>query len=329
MKKKYIISSFILTTLFCIFLFLCILDSFIHKTELTKNGMIDPSIWGQFGDIIGGVIGTIFALLSSLLIIFTLLYQIKSFKIQEIENRFFQLLLIHRENVNEIEDKRKFFKNVIDTFWEIRDFVDECYESNLENYDITKENQYQFDSFERSNIAYLILFFGTDLVKNDNLKDRICSMSYCSVLITDVLNKLDELNISTKNNLDIKEGIQYALGHYFRHLFQTVNYINDCKKKLNFKKKYSYIKTLRSQLSTYEQMLLYINSISKLGLEWENSIDNWNENLITKYNLIKNIPLGCMKDIEPNDIYILVQFENMYQDELDQILATRKKLDFK
>lgn len=92
-------------------------------------------------------------------------------------------------------------------------------------------------------------------------------------------------------------GHQFRLGHYYRHLFQTVKYINE-QEKLNYKQKYEYIKILRAQLSTYEQTILLLNSLSSMGYSWEvipdvnSDLKKYNKidfNLITKYNLIKNI----------------------------------------
>lgn len=328
MKKRDIKGNFYITIIFCSILFVFILVQFINKTGIHNPQEINPAIWGQFGDIIGGLIGTILALLGTVLLIATLFYQIKSTKEQEIENRFIQLLLIHRENVNEIINKRKFFKHSIEAFWNIRKYVDECHNELKNEIIILKEDEWQFSEIERSNIAYLILFFGTNLTQNETLKERICAMSYCSELITKVLDKIDSANISSNESIDLNEGIQYAVGHYYRHLFQTINYINDCKKILNYKKKYFYVKTLRAQLSTYEQMLFYINSISRLGEIWEILQESENKKLITKYNLIKNITLGCMNDIEPNLIYDLVQYESLYDYEYEEIKILRKKINY-
>lgn len=86
-------------------------------------------------------------------------------------------------------------------------------------------------------------------------------------------------------------GHQYKLSHYYRHLYQTVKYINEANI-LTYKEKYNYISFLRAQLSTPEQMLFAINAISSLGYQWEfkGVLDkDVNKSLVTKYNLIKNI----------------------------------------
>ncbi|RZK25279.1 MAG: hypothetical protein EOO43_05925 [Flavobacterium sp.] len=116
-------------------------------------------------------------------------------------------------------------------------------------------------------------------------------------------------------------GHQHRLGHYFRHLFQCVNYVNN-QSRLSDKQKYFYVKTLRAQLSTYEQALLFVNSISFLGMRWElnpsyqrsifsfiNTSRKRNNQLITKYNLIKNLPGEHIFGTRYRDYYPNVQYE--------------------
>jgi hypothetical protein len=104
--------------------------------------------------------------------------------------------------------------------------------------------------------------------------------------------------------------------HYFRHLFQAVKYINE-QTILSYEEKYNYIKTLRAQLSTIEQYLIFFNSLSFMGRAWEfehiginpskKQINNW---LITKYNFIKNVPdLNLINDISIIKYYPEVHFE--------------------
>jgi hypothetical protein len=115
-------------------------------------------------------------------------------------------------------------------------------------------------------------------------------------------------------------GHQFKLGQYFRHLFQAVKYINE-QDILNYEKKYDYLKTLRAQLSTVEQTLLFYNSISFVGRAWElEAVEKYSENdvelknmnqwLFTKYNFIKNIPaLEPIKDLKIHHFYPEIHFE--------------------
>ncbi|HUC82855.1 MAG TPA: putative phage abortive infection protein [Flavisolibacter sp.] len=111
-------------------------------------------------------------------------------------------------------------------------------------------------------------------------------------------------------------GHQFRLGHYFRHLFQTVTYINESRL-LSYCDKYANIKLLRGQLSTYEQLIIFINSVSSLGRVWEletkkdpSKAFEINEQLITKYNLIKNVPGDfIVKTVYSSDFYPDVIYE--------------------
>lgn len=70
---------------------------------------------------------------------------------------------------------------------------------------------------------------------------------------------------------------------------------------------------LRCQMSNAEEMVLFYDSISDLGLAWEYDRkieDTVNNKLITKYNIIKNIPIDSRKDL-PAVFYPNVIFENL------------------
>jgi hypothetical protein len=107
---------------------------------------------------------------------------------------------------------------------------------------------------------------------------------------------------------DVFKGHQARLGHYFRHLFQTVTYI-DRQPSLSYSEKYEYIKTLRAQFSTQEQVLLFLNSMSELGAAWERGNRDMNKQLITKYNLLKNIPDGFPAVASVREFYPRIAYE--------------------
>lgn len=89
--------------------------------------------------------------------------------------------------------------------------------------------------------------------------------------------------------------------------------------------KYFYAKTLRAQLSTYEQALLFLNSLSTLGMKWEFNPEYDNrsnltgeklsetlkkQHLITKYNLIKNLPGERIFGIKYKTYYPEIKYES-------------------
>jgi hypothetical protein len=111
-------------------------------------------------------------------------------------------------------------------------------------------------------------------------------------------------------------GHQFRIGHYFRNLYQAVTLI-DNDTRIDYHQKYSNIKIIRGQLSTYEQTIIFLNSLSILGRVWElenrndpqKAID-LNNQLITKYNFIKNIlNHDIIEGVNVSHFYPLVEFE--------------------
>ena len=81
-------------------------------------------------------------------------------------------------------------------------------------------------------------------------------------------------------------------GHYYRQMYQTVNYVIKTKW-LNEDERYDYVKLLRAQLSDYEQMMLFYNSMSVNGSSWRDAQSHTEiekMSLIGRFCLIKNIP---------------------------------------
>jgi len=307
----------------CFTLFFAIVFIF-NSTEL-KAGPIDAAIWGQYGDIVGGFVGTIVALVGVFLLFETLKEQRHTYIKQQVETRFFELLKLHRDNVNEMTSKGNTGRNVLidikDEFHDSYFLVSQWYkqgDSKLSE-DIWKDNVIK--------VAYLIVFFGVDNSSTTYLKNRIKEIINNDVVYSlferFCLDSLINNHAAQKENNKAKpkeernylryDGHQSRLGHYYRHLFQTVKYINEQPRNLfSFQEKYNYIKTLRAQLGTHEQALFLYNAISPLGEPWElcSDIKDENQKLITKYNFIKNIPLGFTREIDPKKYFPNVFYEN-------------------
>ena len=107
-------------------------------------------------------------------------------------------------------------------------------------------------------------------------------------------------------------GHQHRLGHYFRHLYQsykflyTDNIISD-------NDKYFYGKTLRGQISSYEQTIFFINSVSSLGFKWELYPEKNKKGekmlFMSKFQIIKNVPGNKFLDIKYEKYYPNVKFD--------------------
>lgn len=180
-----------------------------------------------------------------------------------------------------------------------------------------------------SNIAYLVTFIGVHLEGANLLRTK-----YLSYLKTEHINAIlrefqlllvygeevgqlgdDPVSQSKKVRCPNKlyTGFQQEFGNYFRQLFQIVNYANN-QKWLYYGDKYGYVKMLRSQFSNQEEELLFYNSLSDVGMAWEYADKgvkkpNVNNQLLTKYNLLKNIPHNTTTP-KVEDYYPLILFED-------------------
>ena len=75
---------------------------FIAKA-FRQSGTVDPETAGQLGSFVGGYCGAIFALTGVVLLVATLRSQRDSLARQSFENRYFELIKMHRDNVAEVD----------------------------------------------------------------------------------------------------------------------------------------------------------------------------------------------------------------------------------
>lgn len=153
------------------------------------------------------------------------------------------------------------------------------------------------DAKDRDRIvtAYYCVFIGTGDVENPDMPSEIYEISKqydFSVIVHSLANPSNKDSIKRRLGLSYLQfgGHHAALGHYYRHLYQTIKYI-DTRAFLTEAEKYEYAKTLRAQLSNYEQALLLINSLTPIGRNW---IQN---GYLKKYKLVKNVPLDVFAPV--------------------------------
>ena len=307
MKLTYKYVAYCLMT----FGFLAILGTTIlyitKTTELSFTASIDPSIFSSYGAFVGGLVGSLFALAGVLLLLSSLQEQKQAFLRQQIDNRVIQLINIARENSDNISIIERSGKRVFITL------LRELYES----YSVAKNLSHELDvdESELANIAYLAFFYGSVGETSEEILRKRLSGLLTSGSIETLLKAYERRRESIEKDsfpYEIFDGHQSRLGHYYRHLFQAVSYINEQPTELlEYGEKYRYAKMIRAQLSTQEQFLLCWNSISELGVDWDRAegLTDPNSKLITKYNLIKNIPDGFSKHLNVRDYYPDVEYE--------------------
>lgn len=272
---------------------------------------------GQVGDTINGIAGPFIALLAAVLTFLAFRMQYASNKSQQVqfkkqaedtfierfEGRFFEMIRLHRANVDEqnvqgIIEGRKVFTTY---YFELRFIF-----FTLSHFHETNRPSVNLSQRQLTNIAYMIFFFGIghvtdsifnkvspELVNADFFKKTILHLK----LIKSKYVKSDETTETriTYGNREAVFKFIYEpftghgtkIGHYYRHLFQTVKYVSKQKHPIFTEKfKYSYIKILRAQLSNIELVMFYYNALSSLGKPWIT------KGFIKKYKLLRNLPLS-------------------------------------
>lgn len=245
-----------------------------------ETDQINPGTAGELGDFVGGYVGTGFVLLTALLLYRTLRSQREGAELQSFEARYFELVRLHRENVAEMKvggiEGRRIFLPMLRELWAARQIVEDC----------AKAHAPTLTARQKLHVAYYCLFFGAGEGSSRMLK--ISLVDFDPKFIDAVDTELQDVAIraSVKSSFSLAyepfEGHQSRLGHYYRHLYQTVSYVN---RQVIAIDHYDYIKTIRAQLSTHEQALLLINSLCPIGSKW------WEDELIIKYKMVKNLPL--------------------------------------
>lgn len=289
---------------------------------------------GVVGDTLGGILNPIFAVPATILTFLAFWVQFKAnqevqnqFKIQQFESQFYEMLRLHKENINEMKisgydynisktinvknEETTITRSQVERFVEGRKvFVSmnkelvACYEF-CKLYDVTCK----FKSQELFELAYRIFFFGSQssLISSDTIDDDYIQMIKDQLKIIRNKHKESVGGINEfetfKSNETIKLHIKYApftghenrLGHYYRHLYSTVKYVVGKEKEglITYNKSREYLKVLRAQMSNDEQLMLYYNYIIGFGRDWEN------EGYLTKYRMLHNLPIDKVKYAGP------------------------------
>ncbi|WP_396148528.1 putative phage abortive infection protein [Flavobacterium sp.] len=275
---------------------------------------------GTLGDAVGGILNPVIAIGAALLtfLAFYIQYQAnkqlqKQFKIQQFESQFYEMIRLHRANIDEMDiaskiHGRKCFVRMFQEFKFIYLKLFEIYNSN----DVYKDKLKKKDLCE---ITYFVFFFGIGLNTEDivlklvkpsqekitqDLIDKLIMIKQNWKENKSKTNSLLEKNecynlifIHNENRVNYEYKITYTpfdghntrLGHYYRHLYQTVSFVVNSNIMKDNNEKKIYLKLLRAQLSNHEQLLLYYNSLTNFGKGW---IDN---EYFTTFEMIKNIPL--------------------------------------
>lgn len=299
---------------------------------------LDFTETGQIGDTLGGIMGPFIAIVASILTFLAFWVQYKAneqqkltneqqkianeqqeldLKKERFESKFYEMLRLHRANVEEMNLGERFSgRNAFEGMYDELKF---CYQ--VIEY-ICIKNRGGFDVFPEGNVmiclAYEVFFHGysknlkvtyEDYFEKANpvflkeLKRRIEGIKglYSSKKLPDSSYSYRFSDTSVTNNDELLKSLKKIevmdfhyppfdghanrLGHYYRHLYHTATFVVK-QSFLGEEEKREYINILRAQMSSLEQLMLYYNAIAWFPKIWKD--------LFTKYSLIKNIPMSLV-----------------------------------
>lgn len=262
---------------------------------------IEYDITGQFGDFFGGVVGTVFALAGTFLVVLTFNEQAKQNKRESFETKFYEMLNLHKQNVDEIQvDNTKGREAIEKLFYYLRDIYKKVEDAvnEIENFTPPSHDKSEVERFAKMkgyladqdkkltfihDLSYGYFFYGIENYYVTKNKQDVRFIINVDVTVILIAAKTPKSLLVPRNSL---------LGHYFRHLYQTIQFIA---KADDFKEeeKYAYAKMVRAQLSDFEQALLYYNSLSVMGKSWITPLGKTEFKemcLIARFRMIKNMP---------------------------------------
>ena len=283
------------------------------------SGVRNAELFGQYGDFIGGVVGTLFALFGFILLYQTLRAQQEALDTQKkdsekqsFENTFFNLLDAQQNITNQIKvtvpvltrykyegetreyEGRAFFqfakeelnklfnallRNDYPGLYDIR--MERVDDANVDNPDPWDMGPFPEEEYERR--------------MNELIKERRMqfALSYYN-LHGKRWRLLKDCNPQKQVQIVFYLFFQkyhYAFGHYFRHLYNIIKFVHQYQdthkqtlmpeaRRLFIKETNRYVQFIQAQMSSYELMLLYYNAFC-----FKRSYE-----LLVRYNFLENLP---------------------------------------
>jgi len=280
-KRNNRISASISFIMFLLFVILFAMIEPFNDWSFVPNA----ELFGQYGDFIGGLFGTMVALIAAILLYQTLISQKNtlqqqkdSFEIERFETTFFNLLKTQREITNEIVAYFPFLHDSINLKWqsgnglaffekskkellkiweslENKKYLDYFYENDIQGIN-HKIEELHLPSIEPSRYFVDPDEKTREIIHEENLK--LCNRYY--KLSQAKWEKSKKGNVLIKTELmyyAFFEKFHYLIGHYFRHLYHILKLVASNE---SLKDKQKYIGFMQAQMSSFELMLLFYNS---------------------------------------------------------------------
>ncbi|MCF8370971.1 MAG: putative phage abortive infection protein [Bacteroidales bacterium] len=279
---------------------------------------LNSELFGQYGSFIGGLAGSIFSLSAMFLLYETLKLQKRTVDIEDFERTFFNLLKTQQEltegirvysftlnnDFNKVSHKaygREFFqfaRHDLKFIW--KNLTSKDYLGMFDGVD-SEEFQYIYHKLELIKSSDEVPNCDKDLQVKEILTNY--KLKYANYFYGFSKEKHEEANledIDDKRKVEILyelffQEYHYAIGHYFRHLYNIIKFVKQNEEKLKSAKvdSITYIAFIQAQMSSYELMLVYYNAFLFLKLR----------QYIIDYDFLENLSIEDLIDESHNNIY--------------------------
>jgi len=271
---------------------------FIMFRSWSFSTTIDESRIGQFGDFIGGVVGSIFAFVGVVLYYIALREQRKDLKINQDAFKL-QIEALNQQvkefeaQKDELQETRKVYEEQTTLFRE----QTECYKKQAQE----AKNQTKLAGIQQFISSFYSLLNVLICIQNKN-KD-VFNNTYCYLQDNFQKESIVKDIVNVKNNyIDYFYTHSDDLSHCFKTIYRILKLIDTANIDIDIKEQYA--KILRSQLSQKELLVLYYNYHTELGERVQN--------LAVRYDLFKHISqfdkielsCVCSSDINRNKLQI-------------------------
>lgn len=226
---------------------------------------------GPYGDFAAGTLVPFLTFISFLAVVITLRLQRQQLEIQSQELR---------NSIEEMKATRKEFE-IQNTTLTVQRFENTFFQMVSLHNNIVDSLESMGENKKNGRAAFMPMYTALRSRYTSKLKDR-------------EFENNEELVRIRKAYVDFFDLYEHQVGHYFRNLYRIVKFIDESEI-LSFEEKKTYIGVIKAQLSTYELVLLFYNSLSIIGskflplIEEYNLLDNLNENLLINKDTHKEI----------------------------------------
>lgn len=220
---------------------------------------LNTSLASAYGNFIGGIVGPIFSFAGILLIYQTILEQRKLFQLEQFESKFFKLIELHRENINNIKFRAPNTKDgsIRQGHLALVNMIRQI--TNL------KKELKDFEIPNKSDIIFIFFYFGVGKDVRSDLVKLFNKMNVPEVDAKKLIDKVCEIKTDWSSNYVYYEGHKQTLEPYIKMLEENVYFINT-HDFLSNDQKVKYLEFIKSLVTDQELKILnlYVKCITRI-----------------------------------------------------------------